>query len=363
MLSVPPAALSGQGLFERVHVSDRPIYLSTLSATATRGEPGTAELRLRQEADGPPRFIWVEMRCRIDEVEGGRHVVAAIRNISDRKAHEVEVEAARGAAEQANAAKSRFLATMSHELRTPLNAIIGFSELLMNEQTMRLDADRRAEYARLIHESGHHLLAVVNSVLDMSKIESGTFQIVTEAFSLDQLVSSCCAMLQLKAETAGIALVAAVDRGLPEVVADKRACRQIYLNLLSNALKFTPSGGRVTVGASLEGTVLELFVSDTGVGIAGDDLPRLGEAFFQASSAYDRTFEGTGLGLSVVKGLAALQGGEMTVESIVGAGTKVLVRLPLDGTQPRAATRLGRLPTRAPAERPAMKTERGKRRA
>ena len=142
ILGVQPEKLAGQALFERVHVSDRPTYLSILAQA--QSEATTAEFRLRRETPQGPRFIWVEMRCRPFGDERVRHVVAVMRDISDRKEHELQMEAARAGAETANAAKSRFLATMSHELRTPLNAVIGFSEMLMNESPMQLDAGRSA---------------------------------------------------------------------------------------------------------------------------------------------------------------------------------------------------------------------------
>jgi two-component system, cell cycle sensor histidine kinase DivJ len=359
--------LLGQGLFERVHVSDRPLYLSALSDALAKDMATAAEFRLRRDSEEGLRFVWVEMRCRPAGPEGARHVVAVMHDVSARKLHQLEVEKARAVAEEANAAKSRFVATMSHELRTPLNAVIGFSEMLMNEEAMNLDLDRRKEYAQLIHDSGEHLLAVVNGILDMSKIESGTFAISAEPFAVKELVASCRSMMLLKAEKSSIRLVATVDPDVPEILADKRACRQIFLNLMSNALKFTPEGGCVIVGARREREGIALFVTDTGVGIGGDDLPRLGEAFFQASSSYNRTFEGTGLGLSVVKGLAELHGGRMEIQSVLGKGTTVAVHLPLECATPtpavaREAT-VERLPERTVSHGQEAEYQRGKKRA
>jgi cell cycle sensor histidine kinase DivJ len=171
---------------------------------------------------------------------------------------------------------------------------------------------------------------VVNSILDMSKIEAGRFDILAEPFDVGPLIDACCDILSLKAEQAGVALVRDYPDRLEELVADKRACKQILINLLSNALKFTPRNGRITVGVRPEGNMLAFFVSDTGIGIKAADLPHLGDAFFQASSAYDRTHEGTGLGLSVVRGLVGLHGGTISVESTEGEGTCVTIRLPLD---------------------------------
>src|SRR6266498_3279688 len=154
---------------------------------------------------------------------------------------------------------------MSHELRTPLNAIIGFSEMLANEETMNLDKGRRREYATLIGESGHHLLSVVTGILDMSKIESGNFEITPEPFTPAPVIGTCCDLMALRAREAGIDLVCRVPADLPDIVADKRAIKQILINLLSNAIKFTRRGGRVTVTGEVGGTHVIFTVEDTGV--------------------------------------------------------------------------------------------------
>src|SRR5438552_9624898 len=165
------------------------------------------------------------MRCRAldraegDSVQGDREVVSVIRDVTDRKVQEQAVEGARQEAERANAAKSRFLATMSHELRTPLNAIIGFSEMLAHEEMMQLDKARRHEYATLIGDSGHHLLSVVNGILDMSKIESGNFEITPESFAPARVAGTCCDLMALRARDAGIDLVSSLPADLPDIVA------------------------------------------------------------------------------------------------------------------------------------------------
>jgi cell cycle sensor histidine kinase DivJ len=220
---------------------------------------------------------------------------------------------------------------MSHELRTPLNAIIGFSEILEKDVIPDLDIARRREYARLIHASGQHLLDVVNSILDMSKVESGTFEIFVEPLDIAPLVHSCCQMMRSQAEQRGIALAQRDLSGLPEIAADRRALRQILLNLLANAIKFTDHGGTVTVAVRARRDMMTLSVSDTGIGIAAADLPRLGTPFVQADTTYERRYEGTGLGLSMVKGLAALHGGGLTIESDLGVGTTAMVTLPIGG--------------------------------
>ncbi|HEU5019352.1 MAG TPA: PAS domain-containing sensor histidine kinase [Pseudolabrys sp.] len=336
LFGVRAADLMGHGLFDRVHVSDRPAYLTAL-ADAASGEDRSVEFRIRRDSQAEPQseFVWLEMRCRplcdgSDAVAPGqREVVAVLRDVSARKVHEYAVETARAESERANAAKNRFLATMSHELRTPLNAIIGFSDMMTNESLV-LDDARRTEYARLINESGRHLLSVVNGILDMSKIETDNFQITPEPFAPRQVIEGCCDLLALKVRDAGVTLRTRIAADLPEVIADRRALNQILLNLISNAIKFTPRGGRITVSAFCDGGRLILTVEDTGVGIGAEDLPRLGEAFFQARASYDRRHDGSGLGISIVKGLVRLHGGDMDIRSRLGEGTRVTVRLPID---------------------------------
>jgi cell cycle sensor histidine kinase DivJ len=273
-----------------------------------------------------------------------------MRDVTDRKIQEQALDLARAAAEQADAAKTRFLATVSHELRTPLNAIIGFSEMIVQEDALMLDAARRKEYARLINDSGQHLLSVVNGILDMSKMESGSFEISPEPFAPRVVLLGCCNLLALKARENNIDLVTRVPEDLPIMTGDPRAFKQIVLNLVSNAIKFSERGGRVTVSAVIEGSRLVLGVADTGVGIAADDLKRIGDPFFQAGKTYQRRHEGTGLGLSIVKSLVSLHSGEITVQSKIGEGTTVTVELPLAFTPP-ALKSSSNIATLAPASR------------
>jgi cell cycle sensor histidine kinase DivJ len=344
MLGTQVTRLLGHGLFDRVHVADRPAYLTALSDAARGGEARSVEFRVRRDgARGGNQsvdFIWVEMRCRPLEpasettASPEAEVVAVMRDITDRKIQEQALDMARTAAEQADASKTRFLATMSHELRTPLNAIIGFSDMIVQEDALMLDAVRRREYAQLINDSGQHLLSVVNGILDMSKMESGNFEISPEPFAPRPALINCCNLLALKARENSIDLVTRAPEDLPVMTGDPRAFRQIVLNLVSNAIKFTERGGKVTVTAAVEGPWLVLRVSDTGVGIAADDLKRVGDPFFQAGKAYQRRQEGTGLGLSIVKSLVGLHAGEITVQSRIDEGTSVTVALPLAFSPP-----------------------------
>jgi len=362
LLGVPVARLLGHGLFDRVHVGDRPAYLTALSDAARGGEAGSVEFRLRRDLSrggerGQVDFIWVEMRCRpleqawqaatLPEAE----VVAVMRNVTDRKIQEQALDLARTDAEQADAAKTRFLATMSHELRTPLNAIIGFSEMIVQEDTLMLDAARRKEYAQLINDSGQHLLSVVNSILDMSKMESGNFEISPEMFAPRAALVGCCNLLALKARENGIDLVTRAPHDLPDMSGDPRAFKQIMLNLVANAIKFTERSGKVTVSADVEGPRLVLRVSDTGVGIAAEDLKLIGAPFFQAGKTYQRRHEGTGLGLSIVKSLVGLHSGEMTVQSKIDEGTTVTVALPLVFTAPAIRPPSSNIATLTPSPR------------
>ena len=351
LFGVATSELVAHGLFDRVHVADRPAYLTALSDVARGGQSRDVEFRIRRDivrAIGDDRlggseFIWIEMRCRpLETTPDGTtrpdaDVVAVMRDVTDRKNQEYALEAARAAAERAGASKSRFLATMSHELRTPLNAILGFSEMIVHEDTMQIDAARRKEYAQLINDSGLHLLAVVNGILDMSKMESGTFEIAPEPFAPQPALINCCNLLALKARDNGIDLVTVAPDDLPSIVADPRAFKQIVLNLVSNAIKFTERGGSVTVSARMERDKLMLRVRDTGVGIAADDLKRIGDPFFQAGKTYQRRYEGTGLGLSIVKSLVTLHGGEVSLDSKLDEGTTVTVALPLK-PEPTPAT-------------------------
>ncbi len=232
-------------------------------------------------------------------------------------------------AEDANQAKSKFLANMSHELRTPLNAIIGFSEIMESGMFGPLGADKYDEYCRDIHTSGQYLLEVINDVLDMSKIEAGRMRLDPEAIELDELLLDAMRVVSGRAADKMIFLTSDVDSDLV-FNADRRACKQIVLNLLSNAVKFTPECGRVHVRGRRRGGSVVIAIDDTGSGIPQAALKKLGRPFEQVESQLTKSHQGSGLGLAIAKSLVELHGGVMRIRSKPGAGTVVLVRLPIE---------------------------------
>jgi PAS domain S-box-containing protein len=256
-------------------------------------------------------------------------VGSVVLNIAEQKRVEQELVRAKEQAELANRAKSQFLANMSHELRTPLNAIIGFSEVIRDQMYGPVGGEKYLRYAEDIRESGGHLLGIVNSILDMSKIEAGIFELNDEPCDIGELIEAAARMLEERAQQSGVALEQQVEPGLPLLQADERVLKQAVLNLLSNAVKFTATGGRVTIAAGRgpEGG-LRVQVSDTGIGIPEDDLANVFDRFSQVENSYTRKYGGTGLGLHLTKKLIELHGGTIEIASRAGAGTVVTVTLP-----------------------------------
>ena len=323
LLGRAPEKLVGLAPAALVHASDLSVLQAAFVQASYFGKAAAAEIRLKR-ADGS--HIWCEMRCRPGE--GAADIVAVTRDISDRKAHEHELIGARDAAEEANRAKSRFLANMSHELRTPLNAIIGFSEVMNHQMFGPVGSARYLEYAGLIHESGGHLLELINGILDMSKIEAGKFALSEELFDLEDVAAQATRFVKLQAERKGVAMKVNLSPASHRIFADSRAVKQMLVNLLTNGVKFTPRGGTVHLVSAREGGGIEIAVADTGIGIAPEHLKRMGQPFEQAEGAHVRTQEGTGLGLALVKAFAGLHGGEAVIESVLGEGTTVRVTLP-----------------------------------
>ncbi|GLK76451.1 PAS domain-containing sensor histidine kinase [Methylopila jiangsuensis] len=337
LLGAAPRDLLGRGLFERVHIADRPAYLHALAYAGT--EPATLELRVRRD-DRPgahgPAFVWLELKVAADASAPDGAALGVFRDVSERRLREEEAGAAREAANLEAVQRAQFLAAMGHEIRTPLNAIIGFSEMLGDERLMRAAPERRSDYAALIRQSGEHLLEIVDHVLDISRIETGRFAVAPAPCAAGEVLAHCVGLLAPRAEAAGVRLAFEVAADLPPILADRRALTQVTLNLISNAIKFTPRGGDVAVSLSATRGLMTLSVRDSGVGVAAEHLERLGDAYFQAEGAAGGR-EGMGLGLSVVRGLVELHGGRLAFDSAPGRGMRVTVAMPLDGGSPAAS--------------------------
>ena len=275
-------------------------------------------------------------------VESERRLMATVTDLRESQ-HTLEAQAQQLAdlaekyaeeknrAEDASQAKSKFLANMSHELRTPLNAIIGFSEIMASGMFGELGSEKYYEYCRDIHGSGEYLLDVINDVLDMSKIEAGRLKLSIEDVELDRELDDALRVVTSRAQDKNLTVVSRIAPGV-HFKADRRALKQIALNLLSNAVKFTPENGRITVRGRLSCGAVVIGIQDSGIGIPRDALQKLGRPFEQVESQLTKTHHGSGLGLAIAKSLIELHGGMMRIRSTPGAGTTVVVRLPIEAT-------------------------------
>lgn len=291
---------------------------------------------VRQHYDGG----WVLVRER-NTSDGGTVVfetdISAMKQQEEAlRCSEQAERAAREHAENADRAKSAFLATMSHELRTPLNAVIGFSEII-ESQLFGADQERYRDYGGLIRRSGHHLLAIINDILDIAKLQSGKTELHIEPTSVADIIEETVPLVGNQAEAAHLVLNHEIDSDLPMVRADATRVRQVLLNLLSNAIKFTPSGGLVSITARGVDGGVRIDVRDTGIGIAATDIPRALEPFGQVANAMTRTHDGTGLGLPLSKSLIELHGAHFDIASTVGSGTTVSIIFPIGLTVARDA--------------------------
>ncbi|MCT8991648.1 PAS domain-containing sensor histidine kinase [Chelativorans sp. SCAU2101] len=332
LLGVAPEMVLGSGLFDRIHVADRVAWLTALSDLRGGETARSLRLRIRVPAPAglPSEALYRNFACDVIARAKGAGFAAILRDDAARRELEEALAIARKQAEETAIARDHLLASVGHELRTPLNAIVGFSDVLANGMFGDFAHAKQREYVELIHQAGSHLLAVVNAILDVSKLQSGAYSLNAEPFRLDDAVRMCIAVTagQVQAKTVEVKADIAEDVGT--VHCDRRALQQVLINLLSNAMKFTPSG-EVKVTARRDGKRLEMTVSDTGIGMSADDLQRVGQPFTRVDNDYTRQYEGTGLGLSLVKGLVRLQGGSLSIESTPGAGTRVHISLPADG--------------------------------
>ena len=349
LLNLAPDLLIGSGLFDRVHLADRIAYLNAFADMRDGARLGKIEVRIRlpKESVGALADNYCPFALELMAMGEG-NLIATLRNNSEVDDLRRRFAEANESASSADVTKSRFLAAVSHELRTPLNAIIGFSDMLLHEMFGPFKDPRQKEYVELVRDSGRHLLDVVTSILDVSRIEAGAYWTQMEPFRFADAVEMTRSMMQLQADSKGIRLDTRIASDAGEINADRRALQQILINLASNAIKFTPEGGEVMIGAQRVGSRLHFWVRDNGIGIAEDDLASLGQPFVQVQNDYTRRFEGTGLGLSLVKGLVTLHEGTMSIESMPGDGTTVSISIPVDGPKGKA-DKLVVLPTATPS--------------
>ena len=327
LLGVAPSRLVRHGLTAAMRPADAALCHDAIAECLELETAVTVEIEIAPltKAATPK---WLELRCVPAPSRDGAIVV--MRDVTVRKWHALAMKQARDEAESASRAKSSFIATISHELRTPLNAIIGFSELLHRELLLKSREPRQAEYSRIIHDSAQHLMSLVKDLLDVSKLEAGRLTICSEPFRIHDVIKSSVDTLHPAASAKSIVIDVAIAGELDEVVADRRACKQMLMNLLSNACKFTPAGGKVHLSAEMSDAHVVLSVRDSGIGISAEHVARLGQPFYQVDSSYTRQLEGAGLGLAIVRGLVELHNGRLEIESEPGHGSCFKLILPLD---------------------------------
>lgn len=322
------ADLGGRGLFDRVHVADRPGFLKAIFEAADTSENRDMRLRLRIGADiddsQPPVFEWYDLQA-FPPAEG-EGAIGLLRSAAASMAREADLDRAANEAQQAKAARAAFLSTVNHELRTPLNAIIGFSELMSSEHMAPVDPERAREYAKIINDAGYDLLRIISAMIDITRLDTGTYDFRPEPISLHSAVDAAVEAVRATPGNETFHINRRIDPAIAEVVADSRALRQILTQLFSNAAKFAGVDKPVEFEASLQAGVAQIRVRDRGCGIPADHVERLGEAFTRLHNGYDRQSGGIGLGLALVRRLVDLHRGQLLIESRVGNGTTMVVQ-------------------------------------
>jgi PAS domain S-box-containing protein len=322
-----------------VHPADRDsVRRSFADITRNKAEEFTLEYRI-QRRDGSVAVVSEIGRRQLGEDGKLQSAFGTIQDITERKQAEDALRRAQMEAEIANRAKSQFLANVSHELRTPLNAIIGFSEIMTGELMGPLGSATYKEYAGDIHESGRHLLAIINDILDLSRVEAGQTALNESRIGIQKLVSACLILVRAKAHAGGLTMSVEAPPAMPDIIGDERLLKQTLLNLLSNAIKFTPKGGAVRIATTATSAGLDIAVIDSGIGMSESELAKVAKPFVQLENWLVRKYEGTGLGLSIAKAFCELHGGRLEIASAPGRGTTATIHLPGSRLAPTAKIR------------------------
>ena len=321
------------GLSDMVHKQDQDRVMQALQRSVIAGNDYDMEFCIMQ-SDGAVRYLRCEGRCQRGPDGDVEALFGIMQDMTERVLYERDLKKAKESAERAYAAKTQFLANMSHELRTPLNAIIGFSEMMNQQLLGPLGSEKYLDYIKSILDSGEHLLDLINDILDMSKIEAGKHELDYEQVMVEKTLRLVLHMMEARANDGGVKIdCSSINcKGL-KIVADRRAFMQIFLNVISNAVKFTRAEGSVKIEVEERDDFVWLRVIDTGIGIPANKLHAITQPFEQVSSHYTRDHEGTGLGLAITKELIELHGGTLMVDSTEGVGTTVSVRMPRDASK------------------------------
>jgi PAS domain S-box-containing protein len=318
-----------------IHPEDRALITEHIRRRLA-GEETISRYEFRlQRPDGT--IVWVDTAAALVQWDGQPASLSWLTDISRRKRMEEELIKSKDAAEFANRTKTEFLANMSHELRTPLNAIIGFAEVIKDQMFGPVGFGKYADYAKDIHSSGRHLLDVINDILDLSKLEAGKLELRESEVSLQHVAEECLTLIRDRAGKSKVRLIGEFEPNVPPLLCDERTVKQVLLNFLSNAIKFTPPGGQVTLGIRRVVDGVAITVADTGIGMSKDEIAIALSAFGQVDSKLARKHRGTGLGMPIAKSLIELHGGTMTVDSTPKVGTTMTATFPASRIVAKAA--------------------------
>jgi PAS domain S-box-containing protein len=341
MLGQCANAIVGQHFFDVIATPSHQPPIHSLSRMAYADRPSQMELT---RPDGSTLIADVGL-SRLPEQQPSAIFVAQLHDVTEMKMREAELRAARDQAEAASNSKSQFLANMSHELRTPLNAVIGFSEIMKTELLGPIGTETYRGYSHSIHDSAKHLLGIINDILDISSIESGSPRLHEGIHEPEQICQSVIALVAGRADQAQVKLVVNVDPATDLLHVDGRMLKQMLINLVGNAIKFSPKGGSIEIMVTPAGPELHsgavFAVADHGIGIAKEDIPRILKPFEQVETAFARNFDGVGLGLPLVNSMARLHGATLTIDSEPNVGTTVSILFPAARTRPRTVETAG----------------------